>query len=526
MARDVAGGGSEAVRVLVADDSRSMRRVLEYMLAGFAYEVATAENGRHCLERYAEFRPHIILLDMHMPEMDGIEVIEHVRGELEDQDTMIIMLTSDETPELKIRAFGAGADDYLHKPFDRPELLARVAVAARQIRMRKSLQNALSTIEQEIDLVASLQTKLLPAESIEIPGLGIKNMYRPSGRASGDYFDHFELGDGRVRMIIADVSGHGARAAFIMSIVRTLFRLSRWRYMDLAETFSLINTQLLEIIGPESDFVTCLACDIDFAAKKLSYINAGHCPGMLKSADGDVKALESGTTVLGFFPMSFKRETLPLPDVSSLFLFTDGFYDWEVEAGRLLDFDAFWDMAAGLLGRSDFLDRLMAALDGLTPEPCCFRDDLTALDVSMIVNGAREYVFTTQARTDKARAVVKDAMNVMARFISDENALYELDLCLTEACANVVKHAYPQGEPGDLEIRVKVDPGKSISVEVSDWGLPMRVEEESEPPGPHAESGRGLFIISKLMDAFEAKGHNQRKSVAFTKTIGAGAWKA
>jgi sigma-B regulation protein RsbU (phosphoserine phosphatase) len=517
---------SKAVRVLVADDSRDMRRILEEMLLGFAYEVALAENGKEAVERYLEFKPHIILLDMHMPEMDGLEVIEHVRENLNDQDTMIIMLTSDETPELKIRAFGAGANDYLHKPFDRPELLARVAVAARQMRMHGSLRDALATIEQEMDLVASLQLKLLPSASPEVEGLRIRSLYEPSGLASGDYFDHFELADGSVRAVIADVSGHGARAAFIMSIVRTLFRMTQRRYMDLAETFSLINSHLTEIIGREEDFVTCMACDIDFAGRNLTYINAGHCPGMLKAESGEVERLGPTETVLGFFDVDYVATTVGLPEKSSLFMFTDGFYDWEVEPGRLLSLEAFWDLAAGLLGRSDFLEQLMDDLGGLSLNPCCFRDDLTALEVSMAAGLGSEYVFRFKASPDRARGAVKDAMDVLARYVQDENALYDFDLCLTEAGANAVKHAYPENKQGDVEIRMRVEKGEHIAVEVSDWGAPLKMDAEPVAPRPDAESGRGLYIISRLMDVFEVRRRISGKTLFFKKNIGADAWKA
>jgi sigma-B regulation protein RsbU (phosphoserine phosphatase) len=520
--RDSAG---EAVRVLVADDSESMRRLLREMLGGFAYETDLAEDGKDCVETYLKFKPHIILLDMHMPHMDGLEVIGHIRENLDDQDTMIIMLTSDDTPELKIRAFSAGANDFLHKPFDRPELLARVAVAARQIRMHGSLRSALATIEREMDLVASLQLKLLPGESLDVDGISVRSLYKPSGRASGDYFDHFELGDGVVRAVIADVSGHGARAAFIMGMVRTLFRLTKRRYLNLEDTFSLINSHLIEIIGPEPDFVTCLACDIDFARRELKYINAGHCPGMLKAGDGGTISLAPTETVLGFFELDYWQKTVELPEKSSLFMFTDGFYDWEIEAGRLLTLEEFWEMAAAKLGRPGFLDELIQNLEELSPDPSCFRDDLTALDISMQTDGIREHAFRTEASPEKARAAVKKAMDAMARYVHDENVLYDLDLCLTEACANAVKHAYPEDAPGDVEFRVQVDFGRSIAVEVSDWGAPLSVQGEPSAPDPEAESGRGLYIISKLMDAFEIKKHDGRKSLFFRKNIGEDAWK-
>lgn len=518
--------GGETTRVLVADDSGSMRIALKEMLDSFAYEVALAEDGESCIEVYREFRPHIILLDLHMPRKDGLEVIGYIRETLDDQDTMIIMLTSDEASELKIRAFGAGANDYLHKPFDRPELLARVAVAARQMRMRGSLKRALATIEQEMDLVASLQRKLLPDESPEVEGIRIRSLYKPSGRASGDYFDHFELDDGTVRVVVADVSGHGARAAFLMSMVRTLFRLTRRRYMNLEDTFSLINEHLIEIIGPESDFVTCLACDIDFARHELTYINAGHCPGMLKTDDGEILRMNPTETVLGFFGVDYRQESVDLPEKSSLFLFTDGFYDWEVEPGRMLPLEEFWEMAAGLLGEDDFLDELMAGLEVLSSEPCRFRDDLTALEVHMEMDGRREHVFRSPATPDKARAAVREALGIMARYVHDESVLYDLDLCLTEACANSVKHAYPADNPGDVEIRVRVTYGRSIAVEVSDWGAPLSVGGDFQAPRPEAESGRGLYIISKLMDVFEVRKHDGRKSLFFKKNIGADAWKA
>jgi sigma-B regulation protein RsbU (phosphoserine phosphatase) len=516
----------EAVKVLVADDSRSMRGSLEEMLRSFSYVVELASDGKQCLETYLSFKPHIILLDMHMPGLDGLQVIEHIRKKLDDQDTLIIMLTSDDAPELKLKAFGVGANDYLHKPFDRPELLARVAVAAKQMRMTTSLRRALSTIEQEMDLVASLQLKLLPETSPRFEGLEIRSLYEPSGRASGDYFDHFRLEDGVVRLLIADVSGHGARAAFIMSIVRTLFRTTRRHYMDLPGAFSLINQHLVEIIGRESDFVTCLACDVDLDAHRLKYINAGHCPGMLKFGDGKIVELASTASVLGFFDMDYRQEEVELPSDADLFMFTDGFYDWEVEDGRLLDFDEFWDIASPMLGSENFLEELMRELDGLSEKPCRFRDDLTALTVAVSLDGLEHEVFHCRADPQQARGLVKRAMEHLGRYLHDESVLYDLDLALTEACANVVKHAYPNGRPGDLEVRLSVKAGVSVAVEVTDWGVPMNIQNGPSAPGPEAESGRGLYIIAKLMDEYELRTLDGKKTLYFKKNIGAEAWKA
>lgn len=150
------GESKDPVTVLVVDDSRTMRNLLERLLLDFSYTVKLAEDGEQALEVYAQAAPDIVLLDMNMPRKDGLEVIQTIRGEHGDQETLIIMITSIESQGLKLSAFSAGVNDFLHKPFDRAELLARVAAAARQVRLNRSLRRAAETIAGEMDLVASL----------------------------------------------------------------------------------------------------------------------------------------------------------------------------------------------------------------------------------------------------------------------------------------------------------------------------------------------------------------------------------
>ena len=515
----------ETIKVLVADDSKTMRDTLAGMLKDFAYEVAQAVDGQDAIDKYREFRPDIILLDLNMPKLDGVRVIEFIRRRLDDQDVLIIMVTSERSQEIKLQAFNAGANDFLNKPFDRAELLARVAVAAKQVRLNNRLRKAFRTIEQEIDLVAELQGKLLPSSSPDIEGVQIHSLYKPSGKASGDYFDHFPIQEGVLRAIVADVSGHGARAAFIMSIVRTLFRTTLTHYLDLEETFDLLNNHLCHIICKEDDFVTILAADIDFQERKLTYINAGHCPGMLKTFDGELMTLSPTASVVGFFEMDYPPRTVELPERADLFLFTDGFYDWEVSPGEFLDFDGFWEVSESLLGDSDnFLEDLMDEMQKLSKIPCRFRDDVSALWMRM--EFVREFFFKAKALPDVTRTLAREAMSVLARSIKSESDLYDLDLALTEACANVVDHAYKGDEVGDLEIKLHVDSHHFIVVEVADWGVGFDgVPAEIKKPDPKAESGRGIYIISKLMDEFGIKKQQGKNIVFFRKNIKKELWK-
>lgn len=537
------GESKDPVTVLVVDDSRTMRNLLERLLLDFSYTVKLAEDGEQALEVYAQAAPDIVLLDMNMPRKDGLEVIQTIRGEHGDQETLIIMITSIESQGLKLSAFSAGVNDFLHKPFDRAELLARVAAAARQVRLNRSLRRAAETIAGEMDLVASLQTRLLPAGPPAMEGVTVQSMYRPSGRASGDYFDHFPIADGVLRAVVADVSGHGARAAFLMGIVRTLFHLGKSHSLRLTDTLSLINTHLMDILGNEPDFVSVLAADIDFKRGRLTYVNAGHPPGMLRAGSQSVP-LAPTSPVLGFFELSFEDKVLDLAPDSGLFLYTDGFYDWELAPGQPMDFDAFWDMAAEVDPDANFLEEVLARVEWKKLSHGKFRDDVSALWIRMAPGAApaaaprpapvcaaadeptRTYRLRTTATAPAARRLAKAALALAADHLNGETVLYDLGLALSEACANAVEHAYPADAPGDLEVALTVVRGERVEVEVRDYGPGFALDPAAlEAPQPDAESGRGVYIISRLMDEIAVRREGEANVVSFVKRIGAESWK-
>lgn len=372
-----------SLRILVADDSMSMRQTLEWILDK-DYEVETAINGLEAIERYESFNPDIILLDIVMPEVGGFRVVEHIRRAIDDHDTFILMLTAEESQDLKFKALDLGANDFLYKPFDRTELLARVGVAERQVRLTHQLRSSMEQINNELNLVAMLQGRLLPQMSPYFEGLRLENLYRPSGQASGDYFDYFMVAEGVIRIVIADVSGHGARAAFLMAIVRTLFRTTSTHYLELDATLELVNNHLNQIIGKESDFVTCFAGDIDIKHRTLRYCNCGHTPGLLKKPDGEVLHLDPFVPLLGFFDLTFEQREQPFTPGSKLLLFTDGFYEWEPSPGRPMELESFCALAEDMMNKPDnFLESLLEKLSSLAETVPRFKDDLTALWVHL-----------------------------------------------------------------------------------------------------------------------------------------------
>lgn len=122
------GINQAARRVLVVDDDRSIRRVLRAVLSTHAYSVTEAANGREALESMQNDPPDLVILDLGLPDMDGLEVTRQVR---EWSSTPIIILSVREDESSKVAALDSGADDYLSKPFGTGELLARMRTALR-----------------------------------------------------------------------------------------------------------------------------------------------------------------------------------------------------------------------------------------------------------------------------------------------------------------------------------------------------------------------------------------------------------
>ncbi|WP_241243593.1 response regulator [Caldicellulosiruptor changbaiensis] len=154
------------VKVLVIDDEAQIRNLLRMALSGYGYEVKEAANGKEGLNFALTFKPDIIILDLGLPDADGIEVIKKLR---EWSSTPIIVLSVREQENDKIMALDSGADDYVTKPFGMGELLARIRTALRH-RTMVTPQMSIELDDLKIDLatrkimVGEKEVKLTPTE--------------------------------------------------------------------------------------------------------------------------------------------------------------------------------------------------------------------------------------------------------------------------------------------------------------------------------------------------------------------------
>jgi two-component system, OmpR family, KDP operon response regulator KdpE len=145
---------------LVIDDEVQIRRLLRVVLESENYRVLEAETGQQGLMEIAGRRPDVILLDLGLPDLDGLEVLKHLR---EWSEAPVIVLTVRDDVQEKVAALDAGADDYVTKPFSTPELLARLRAAQRKTRPEEEI-----SVFKNGDLVVDLTARVVTCAGREI----------------------------------------------------------------------------------------------------------------------------------------------------------------------------------------------------------------------------------------------------------------------------------------------------------------------------------------------------------------------
>src|SRR5436853_2201806 len=156
-----------STRIMVVDDDPQIRRVLRTALVAQGYEVVDARNGEEALETLRDEKVDLVILDMNMPGMSGLETCRMMRS---NSDIAIIMLTVRDAESDKVEALDAGADDYMTKPFGSPELLARIRAALRRSPQTSSEMRVIKFDDVEINfdtrrvIAGTREARLTPKE--------------------------------------------------------------------------------------------------------------------------------------------------------------------------------------------------------------------------------------------------------------------------------------------------------------------------------------------------------------------------
>jgi PAS domain S-box-containing protein len=233
-------------------------------------------------------------------------------------------------------------------------------------------------IEQELRIARLIQQTLLPKTLPELCGYDIAAYYQPAREVGGDFYDLFELEDGRLGLVVGDVTDKGIPAALVMATTRTMLRVSAQRLFPPGEVLKRANDALVSDIPPNM-FITCLYAILDTESGRLVYANAGHDPPYLRHHGSDVEELRARGMPLGLMPgMEYEEKETILERGESVLFYSDGLVEAHDPHHEMFGFPKL----QGLLGthrsgESSLIDFLLFELTNFTGEDWEQEDDIT-----------------------------------------------------------------------------------------------------------------------------------------------------
>jgi len=313
--------------ILIIDDNPANLRLLSQMLTKHGYAVRPVTDCQLALGAAFAEPPDLILLDIRMPGMDGYEVCRRLKANAQTRDIPIIFISALDAIQDKVRAFAVGGVDYVTKPFQVEEVLARVETHLALRRLQKQLLDANEKMVRELALAGEVQASFLPHPLPEIPGWRIAATLKPARETSGDFYDLIPLPNGRLGLVVADVSDKGVGAALYMALSSTVIRIYAADYYSEPEiALRAANIHILKDTE-NNQFVTVFFGVLDPITGALTYANAGHPPPYLIQAHRgpNVQKLPRTGMPLGISKEElWQRGVVQLAPGDVLVLYTDG----------------------------------------------------------------------------------------------------------------------------------------------------------------------------------------------------------
>jgi|GEM_PF-636018 len=381
---------NEQGKVLIAEDQEHVREALAMLLRTQGYPVLTCASPQEALTVARQQSPDLALVDMNYRRdstsgVEGLNLIETLRQL--DSTLPIIALTAWGNVDLAVHAMRSGASDFIEKPWRNDSLLEKVQSLVRHGREVRVMQRI---SEHEKQDAQQLQTRIVPRRHLVAGGIELFGESVPAGIVGGDYFGLWQPNPESLHLCLADVSGKGTPGALIAAMLYASVSTLSASGSGAAKIVSEVEAILRDQLG-EGHYITLFYGVLDLASRVLEYVNAGHCPPILRRGNGPVELLAPTRAVLGLLDQQASgSERIQLCAGDGLVLYTDGITEASDESGeefgserliRLLERDGasqLQDLYASILSRvrdhargklRDDATMVLISVDGTTLPP-------------------------------------------------------------------------------------------------------------------------------------------------------------
>lgn len=362
--------------------------------------------------------------------------------------------------------------------------------------------------EQERHIAETLQRSLLPDQLPQIPGMDVAGRYLPAGagmEVGGDWFDMFELGDGRVVLAMGDVVGRGVRAAALMGKLRTSLEAYAFDGRSPEEVVERLHWLMERQHRTEMATLLYVVIDADRAGAELA--SAGHMPLIIRDANGEASfAGQDVSPPLGALPfVRFQASRVDFESGSALVLFTDGLVEVRGTSIELRLEELRRAVDSGPSAPDALCDALLERMLG-DEEP---KDDVALLVLSLALLPAHGFTLDLPAEPEALSSVRQSLERWLSEAGTSRRDTHAIKVACGEACANAIEHAY---RPGDAAFRIEASRVNSdVLIIVRDFG------GWREPRG--TDRGRGLPLMEALMDSVQVDPSSEGTTVQLRRRL-------
>jgi sigma-B regulation protein RsbU (phosphoserine phosphatase) len=386
--------GPRPLRVLLVDDQAIVGETVRRLLAEEAdLDFHFCPNPAEAIPTANRVQPTVILQDLVMPDIDGLQLVKFFRANPATRDTPMIVLSGKEEPVTKAKAFALGANDYLVKPPEKLELVARVRYHSRAYHDHRERDEAFRQLaEKQRELAEEVAQAARYVQSLLPEPLGgdvrIAGKFVPSTQLGGDMFGYHWLDKQHLAVYLLDVSGHGVGSSLLAVSAANLLSaqsLPDTNFRDPGGVVERLN-DVFQMERQNGKYFTMIYGVYDKPNRSLACCNAGHPAALLFTGPSKeaakLRQIESTDPMVGMLPpgVPFETQTVAIGEYARLLLYSDGVFEIERPGRGMWEFKEFVEFMGGIAGADDLTDRLYSHVRGLRGGGT-LNDDFSILDI-------------------------------------------------------------------------------------------------------------------------------------------------
>jgi serine phosphatase RsbU (regulator of sigma subunit)/anti-sigma regulatory factor (Ser/Thr protein kinase) len=394
---------------------------------------------------------------------------------------------------------------------------------AQLVRRQEAEARSRERIEQELRVATTIQQNFLPRELPDLPGWDVSAYYRPAREVGGDFYDFIELPEGRIGIVIGDVTDKGVPAAMVMAATRSVLRASAQRVISPGEVLGRVN-ELMCPDMPAKMFVTCLYGVLEPATGRFTFANAGHNLPYVRTGDGSAELRATGMP-LGLLPgIAYEETEAQLEPGQTMLLHSDGVAEAHGPTRDMFGFPRLQDVVGARSGRGEVIDRVLTELGRFTGADWEQEDDITLVALtrygaaSIASDDGIDVSFEIASNPGNEKEASERVAEAVAPLGLAPARLEQLKTAVSEAAMNAIEHGNEARAELPVEISVRTSSGELV-VAITDRGGANELPEAEEPDleakleGLQKPRGWGLFLIRNMVDDVRESSDGERHTV-------------